>query len=113
MSDEGRFQPRPAEYKTAMDGQGGLIRVPLEGGLHDGRELYMDEREVPDEIFTTPRREPFEWWPERLREAMSTTELAGDPANPPIRYDLQVDDDTHEPRFVAAAAREGEPAPGA
>ena len=112
MSDEGRFQPRPAEYKTAMDGQGGLVRLPLEGGLHDGRELYMDEREVPDEIFTTPRAEPFEWWPERLREAMSGTALAGDPANPPIRYVLQVADDTREPRYVADATPGEGPAPG-
>jgi hypothetical protein len=111
MSDEGRFQPRPAEYKTTMDGQGGLIRVPLEGGLHDGRELYMDEREVPEEIFTTPNAEPFEWWPERLREAMSRTALAGDPDKPPIRYVLRVADDTREPRFVAEGESLEEPAP--
>ena len=104
MSDEGRFQPRAAEYKTAMDGQGGLTRVPLEGGCHDGRELYMDEREGPDEIFTTPRDEPFEWWPERLDEAMRATALGSDPVNPPTRYLLRVDDDTREPRFVADAA---------
>jgi hypothetical protein len=112
MSDEGRFQPRPAEYKTALDGQGGLVRVPLEGGLHDGRELYMDEREVPEEIFTTPNREPFEWWPERLRAAMSHTALGGDPANPPVRYILRVDGETREARFVADEAAGDERVPG-
>jgi hypothetical protein len=104
MNDE-RFQPRPAEYKTTMDGLGGLVRVTLEGGLHDGRELYMDEREIPNEILTTPRAEPFEWWPTRLQDEMATTALGSDPANPPIRYELRVDDETGEPRFVADAGR--------
>ena len=30
-----------------MDGLGGLVRVPLKGGLHEGRELSIDEPEVP------------------------------------------------------------------
>ena len=101
MSEDLPFQPRPAEYKTTMDGLGGLVRVPLEGGLHAGRELYIDEPEVPTEIFTTPRREPFEWWPARLREAMAATAVGGDPHAPPIRYVLHIADDTGEPRFVA------------
>jgi hypothetical protein len=101
MSDEGRFQQRPAEFKGVIDDLGGLVRIPLEGGIHQGRELYIDEREIPDEIFTTPAAEPFEWWPARLSEAMSSTALAGDPARPPVRYVLRVDEATREPRFVA------------
>jgi hypothetical protein len=101
MDDARPFQHRPADFKTEMDGLGGLVRVPLDGGIHDGRELYIDEREVPDEIWTTPRREPFEWWPERLRDAMSRTAVGGDPAEPPIHYVLEISDETREPRFVA------------
>jgi len=101
MSTDIPFQPRPADYKLTMDGLGGLVRVPLEGGLHDGRELFIDEPDVPTEIFTTPRREPFEWWPARLREVMAATALGGDPDAPPIRYVLRVADSSREPRFVA------------
>jgi hypothetical protein len=101
MSTDIPFQPRPAEFKMTMDGLGGLVRVPLEGGLHHGRELFIDEPDIPAEIFTTPNREPFEWWPAALREAMAGTALGGDPAAPPIRYVLRVDDETREPRFVA------------
>jgi hypothetical protein len=95
------YQPRPADYKTTMDGLGGLVRVPLEGGLHEGRELFIDEPEVPSEIFTTSRKEPFEWWPARLRDAMASTALGNDPDAPPIRYVLRVDDSSREPTFVA------------
>lgn len=97
------FQPRPSDYKTTMDGLGGLVRVPLEGGLHAGRELFIDEPDVPSEIFTTPRREPFEWWPARLQDEMARTSLGNHPASPPIRYVLRVDGHTQEPRFVAEA----------
>jgi hypothetical protein len=100
MNDE-RFQPRPAQFKTTMDGLGGLVRLPLEGGLHAGRELYIDEPDVPTEIFTTPRPEPFEWWPARMRDAMAATALGSDPAAAPIRYVLRVDGDTRVPHFVA------------
>lgn len=102
--DDFRYQPRPADYKTAIDGAGGLVRIPLVGGLHEGRELFMDEAEVPPEILTTPRREPFEWWPARLRDAMSGTALASDPATPPIRYVLRIDGESHEATFVAETA---------
>lgn len=102
--DDFRYQPRPADYKTVMDGLGGLVRIPLVGGLHEGRELFMDEPEVPPEILTTPRREPFEWWPARLQEAMSGTALANDPAAPPVRYVLRIDEETREAQFVAEAA---------
>ncbi|MBA2373714.1 MAG: hypothetical protein H0V74_05875 [Chloroflexi bacterium] len=101
MSADIPFQPRPAEFKTTMDGLGGLVRVPLEGGLHEGRELFIDEPDVPTEIFTTPRRDPFEWWPATLRDAMEETAVGGDPDAPPIRYVLRVADDTREPTFVA------------
>lgn len=101
MDDQRPFQPRPAEFKTALDGHGGLVRLPLVGGLHEGRELYMDEHEIPPEIWTTPNKEPFEWWPERLREQMAGTALAGDPDNPPGRYLLEVDDETREGRYVS------------
>ena len=101
MSTDLPFQPRPADFKTSMDGTGGLVRVTLTGGLHEGRELFIDEPDVPTEIYTTPRREPFEWWPARLREAMARTALGGDPDAPPTRYVLRLAEDTREPRFVA------------
>ena len=101
MDDARPFQHKPADFKTELDGLGGLVRIPLEGGLHEGRELYIDEREVPPEIWTTPNREPFEWWPERLRDAMAGTALGSDPDTPPIHYVLQVSEDTREPRYVA------------
>ena len=104
MDDTRPFQHRPADFKTEMDGLGGLVRIPLEGGLHAGRELYIDETEVPPEIWTTPDPEPFEWWPERLNEAMSGTALGSDPASPPIHYVLDVDDATREPRYVVEGA---------
>lgn len=84
-----------------MDGLGGLVRVALAGGLHDGREVFIDEPDVPTEIFVTPRREPFEWWPARLHEAMSATALGNDPAGAPARYILRVDEQSREPSFVA------------
>ena len=106
MNDDARpFQPRPAEYKTEMDGSGGLVRIPLEGGRHDGRELFMDETEVPEVILTTPRRDRFEWWTEAVAGSMAATELGADPADPPIRYDLRIDPDTREPRYVAEGDR--------
>ena len=104
MSADLPFQPRPADFKTTMDGLGGLVRVPLAGGLHDGRELFMDEPEVPPEIYVTPNREPFEWWPAAMRETMAETSLGNDPSRPPICYVLRVDDATREPRFVADSA---------
>ena len=77
MNDDARpFQPRPAEFKTEMDGTGGLVRIPLEGGRHDGRELFMDETEVPEAILTTPRETPFEWWTEAIAESSRARCLA-------------------------------------
>jgi hypothetical protein len=104
MDDTRPFQHRPADFKTEMDGLGGLVRIPLQGGLHDGRELYIDEPEVPRDIWTTPNREPFEWWPERLRDEISRTALGNDPESPPIHYILDVDEETLEPRYVVEGA---------
>jgi hypothetical protein len=101
MTNESAFQPRPADFKTAMDGLGGLVRVPLLGGLPHGRELFIDEPDVPAEIYATPRREPFEWWPARLHPTMAATALGSDPAGAPVRYVLTIDEGTREPRFVA------------
>jgi hypothetical protein len=101
MSSDIPFQPRPAEYKTSLDGQGGLVRIPVVGAPHDGRELFIDEMEIPGEIYAAARTDRFEWWPARLREAMSGTDIGGDPAMPPIRYVLRIDEDTREPLFVA------------
>jgi hypothetical protein len=101
MTSSPPYQPRPAEYKSVMDGLGGLVRIPLVGGFHEGRELFIDEPDVPGEIFASPRREPFEWWPARLSDVMARTTLGNDPLAPPIRYVLRVDEDSREPRFVA------------
>ena len=100
--DDLRPPPRPADYKTVMDGLGGLVRIPLVGGLHAGRELFIDESEVPDDIWTTPRTEQFQWWPQRLREAMAATELGSDPSAPPQHYVLSIDTDSGEPSFNLA-----------
>jgi hypothetical protein len=112
MNDERPFQHRPADFKTAMDGSGGLVRLPLEGGIHGGRELFMDEPDIPTEIFATPRREPFEWWTAALTDAMAKTSLGSDPAAPPVRYVLEIDDETREPRYVATQAPEPADAAG-
>ncbi len=102
MSDERRtLPPSTRRYKTDDGRPGGLVRLPLEGGLHDGRELFIDEPDVPSEIFTTSASEPFEWWPRDLRETMARQRSAAIRSAPPIRYVLNVDDDTREPRFVA------------
>lgn len=95
--------PRPAEFKTRVDGRGGLVRVRLVGEPHDGRELYIDEQDLPPEIYTTPQLDAFEWWPVRLKGVMDQTALAGDPEAPPVRYVLRIPDDTREPVFIADA----------
>ncbi|MCI0346053.1 MAG: hypothetical protein L0221_11520 [Chloroflexi bacterium] len=102
MDDQRPFQPRPEEFKSVMDGLGGLVRIPLVGGLHAGRELFIDEPEVPPEIWTSPNRETFEWWPARLREAMAATQLGNDPGAAPQRYVLSIDAESREPSFNVA-----------
>ena len=93
--------PRPAEFKTKVDGRGGLVRVTLVGEPHDGRELFIDEKELPPEIYAAPRPDAFEWWPANLKEAMDQTALGVD--GPPVRYVLRIPDDTREPLFIADA----------
>jgi hypothetical protein len=94
--------PRPAEYKTKADGRGGLIRVVLVGEPHDGRELFMDELELPEVIYTSADPGAFEWWPERVKDMMDRTALGSDPDRPPVQYILRIPDDTQEPLFVSA-----------
>jgi hypothetical protein len=101
MSDDVR--PKPAEFKTVLEGTGGLVRVRLVGEPHDGRDLYIDEMELPAEIYATSGGRPFEWWPGTLHEVMARTATGSDPASPPVRYVLTVDEDTQEPLFVAEA----------
>ena len=93
--------PRPARFKTKMDGRGGLVRVTLIGEPHDGRELFIDEKELPVEIYTAAQKFEFQWWRPEVKASMDATELGGDPDAPPIRYVLRVPDDTREPVFVS------------
>ena len=95
--------PRPSEFKTQLDGRGGLVRVRLVGEPHDGRELFIDELDLPQEIYTSPRPGAFEWWPAGLSGVMDGMPLTQDPAGPPVRYVLRVPDDTREPLLVADA----------
>jgi hypothetical protein len=99
--DDQPFVPRPAEFKTTVDGTGGLILVALVGGPHDGHELYIDELDLPPEIWTSGAGHPFEWWPPAVREAMAGTALGSDPSAPPVRYVLRVPDDTKAPQYVS------------
>ncbi len=100
MNDDARYSPRPADYKSTMDGLGGLVRIPLEGGPHQGEELFIDEPDVQPEIYASPDPGAFSWWPADRHEIMTKTALGGDPANPPTRYVLRVDDATRQPRYV-------------
>jgi hypothetical protein len=95
------FVPRPAEFKTTVDGRGGLVLVTLVGTPHDGRELYIDERELEPEIWTTGDGRPFEWWPPGVHEVMAGTPMGSDPAAPPVRYVLRIPDDTRAPLYVS------------
>jgi hypothetical protein len=95
--------PKPEVFKTQVDGRGGLIRVRLVGEPHDGRELYIDELDLPEVIYTPAAPATFEWWPERLKDVMASTALGGASGNPPVRYVLRVPDDTREPVFVSDA----------
>jgi hypothetical protein len=101
MSDVALPPPRPAEFKTKVDGRGGLVRVTLVGEPHDGHELFIDEKDLPPEIYTSPRPDAFEWWPASLNDAMAETALGRDAAAPPVRYVLRIPDDTREPIFVS------------
>jgi hypothetical protein len=92
--------PRPAVFKARADGRGGLIRVTLVGGEHDGRELYIDELDLPAEMWTTPAGKRFEWWGPDVRRDMERAPVASDPAAPPAHYVLRIPEDSREPLFV-------------
>ena len=96
-------ESHPAEYKTACDGAGGLIRVRFLDSPHAGRSLYMDEIDLPAVIYTAASGRPFEWWTERIHEHMRTLPAGSDPAAPPVRHELRVDAATRQPAYVAAA----------
>jgi len=103
MSTDQAPPPKPAEFKTRVDGRGGLVRVRLVGEPHDGHELYIDEKDLPEEIYTTSGSAPFEWWPAGIKDVMAALPIASDPAAPPVLYVLRIPDDTREPLFVSAA----------
>jgi len=94
-------ESQPAEFKTSVDGQGGLVRVRLAGGPHGGRALYMDELDLPRVIFTTGAGRRFEWWTERNETFYASLPVGSDPAAPPARYELRVAEETREPVFEA------------
>jgi hypothetical protein len=94
-------QPRPAEFKTKADGRGGLIKVTFVGEPHEGRELYIDELDLPPEIWTTPAGVRFEWWGPAVKADMDRTAVGSNPDAPPLHYALRIPDDTREPLFVS------------
>jgi hypothetical protein len=103
-------ETNPAEYKTACDGTGGLIRVRFVDSPHAGRSLYMDELDLPEVIYTTASNRSFEWWNEQTHELMRNLPAGTDPDAPPVRHQLRVDDQTRQPTFVAVhGASPGEP----
>ena len=104
MDERPRFadESSPANFKTACDGAGGLVRVRLQGGPHDGRSLYIDELDLQPAIYTSGAGRRFEWWAERIQPMMAELPIGMDPEAPPVRYELVVPEDTREPAFVAA-----------
>ena len=94
-------ESHPAEYKTACDGTGGLIRARFVDSPHAGRSLYIDELDLPATIYTTAAGRPFEWWNERTHELMRELPAGSDPAAPPVRHELRIDEETRHPEFVA------------
>jgi hypothetical protein len=76
--------------------------VTLVGGPHDGHQLYIDELDLPAEIFTTSGDRPFEWWPASVKAAMAGTAAGSDPDAPPVPYILRIPDDTREPLLISA-----------
>jgi hypothetical protein len=100
MTDDATL-PRPAEFKTQSDGRGGLIKVTLVGDPHDGRVLYIDELELPAELYTSGAGRPFEWWPPGVNDAMNRTAIGSDPIAPPVHYRLRVPEETGEPLYVS------------
>ncbi len=96
-------ESKPADFKTACDGLGGLVRVRFVGPPHEGRSLYIDELDLPPVIYTTGTAEPFEWWNERIHDRMLELMARAEPAAPPVRHALHVADDTREPTFRSEA----------
>jgi hypothetical protein len=94
-------EPKPAEFKTRVDGRGGLVRVAFVGEPHDGRELYIDEKDLPEEIYTTPWPDRFEWWSAAVKDVMEQSVKTRDPSALPVRYVLRIQDNTGEPFFVS------------
>ncbi len=94
-------ESNPAEYKTACDGTGGLVRIRIVSSPHAGRSLYMDELEMPGAIYTTAGSRPFEWWTEATHALMRTLPAGSDPAAMPVRHELRVAEDTRQPTYVA------------
>jgi len=99
--DEQPIPPRPAEFKTVADGRGGLIKVTFVGEPHDGHVLYIDELDLPAELWTSGAGHPFEWWPPQVRDVMAATALGSDPVAPPVRYTLRIPEDTREPLYLS------------
>lgn len=93
--------PRPAEFKTRVEGRGGLIKVVLVGEPHDGRALYIDELDLPPEIWTTPAGMGFQWWPPAVKDQMDRTPVGSSQTNPPVHYRLRIPEDTGEPLYVS------------
>lgn len=96
-------ESQPADFKTACDGRGGLVRVRFVGPPHEGRALYMDEEDLPAAIYTTGTADPFEWWNERIHGRMQELLARSEMAAAPVRHVLQVDNDTREPTFRSEA----------
>jgi hypothetical protein len=96
-------ESQPADFKTACDGTGGLVRVRFVGPPHDGRSLYMDELDLPAVIYTTGTADQFEWWDERIQPRMETLRAEAGAAAagvaPPVRHTLVVPEDTRQPVF--------------
>lgn len=101
-------ESNPAEYKTACDGAGGLIRIRFVDSPHSGRSLYMDELEMPKVIYTSAGNRPFEWWTASTHELMRRLPAGSDPDALPIRHALQVLEETRQPVFVAVNEEAGE-----
>ena len=99
--------PRPAEFKTQLDGRGGLVRVTLVGEPHDGRELFIDELDLPAEIYTTATGLRIRVVASRAQGGHgSARPWRRDPAGPPVRYVA-----TRPGRHARAAPRRRRPRP--
>ena len=93
--------PATPRIQDAADGRGGLVRVTLVGEPHDGRELYIDELDLPAEIWTTPPGCASSGGAPESRRTWSGRRWGQTPAAPPIHYALRIPPDTQEPLFVS------------